>query len=162
MKKVKLPKLRTTNGGKIGSSSIWNYLGIKNINANEKVNAVPYLGYLDIFKNYYANKQEDSFYMLESSYKTTEYVLTNTNPSDNAGTAIPFNVGITSERGNTKAQLMESITVDMKTLSPEITDINRSKSFIQVTITAANDTGLAVGDNGKIYLNQNGVTIRKK
>ena len=40
MKKVKLPKLQTTNEGKTGSASIWNYLGIKNIKANEKVNAV--------------------------------------------------------------------------------------------------------------------------
>ena len=161
MKKVKLPKLKTTNGGKTGSSSIWNYLGIKNINANEKVNAVPYLGCLDIFKNYYANKQEDYFYILKSSYRTTEYVLTNTAPSENAGIANPSNVDITSEAGNTKAQLMDSITVDMQTLSPAITDINRSQSYIQVTITSPGDTGLTVGDNGKIYLNQNGATIKK-
>ena len=57
--------------------------------------------------------------------------------------------------------MMENITIDMKTLSPEIPSINRSKSYIQITITTAGDTGLTVGDNGKIYLNQNGVTINK-
>ena len=51
MKKVKLPKLQTTNGGKTGSASIWNYLGIKNIKTDEKANAVPYLGCLDIFND---------------------------------------------------------------------------------------------------------------
>lgn len=160
MKKVKLPKLQTTNEGKTGSASIWNYLGIKHIKANEKVNAVPYLGCLDIFKNYYANKQEDYFYILNSSYKSTEYVLTNISPSENAGTANPFNVDINGQ-GNNKALLLDSITIDMQTLSPEIPDINRSQSYVQVSITTAGNTGLNVGDNGKIYLNQNGVTINK-
>lgn len=160
MKKVKMPKLQTTNEGRTGSSSIWNYLGIKHIKTNEKANAVPYLGCLDIFKNYYANKQEDYFYILNSSYKTTEYVLTNAAPSENAGIANPFNVDINGQ-GNNKALLLESITIDMQTLSPEIPDINRSQSYVQVTITSAGDTGLEVGDNGKIYLNQNGITINK-
>lgn len=161
MKKVKLPKLQTTNGGNTGSSSLWNYLGIKNIKTNEKVNAVTYLGCLDIFKNYYANKQEDYFYILNSSYKTTEYVLTDTAGSGDAGTSSPHNVEIASERGDTKALLMDSITIDMKTLSPEPTSINRSESYVQITITSGGDTGLKVGDNGKIHLNQNGVTISK-
>lgn len=161
MKKVKLPKLQTTNEGNTGSSSIWNYLGIKNIKANEKVNAVAYLGYLDIFKNYYANKQEDNFYMLKSSYKTSEYALTNITPSDNGGTASPFKVGIISERGDTHAQLEDNVTIDMKTLSTEIPNINRAKSYIRVTVTSPGDTGLADNDDGKIYLNQNGITINK-
>ena len=49
----------------------------------------------------------------------------------------------------------------MKTLSPEIPNINRAQSYIQITVTAPGTTGLNVGDNGKIYLNQNGVTIDK-
>lgn len=161
MKKVKLPKLQTTNGGKTGRASIWNYLGIKNIKANEKVNAVTYLGCLDIFKNYYANKQEDNFYILNSSYRTTEYVLTDTEGSGDAGTASPFNVDIVSEKGDNKALLSDSITISMKTLSPEPTSINRGDSYVQITITSEEETGLKVGDNGKIYLNQNGVTISK-
>lgn len=160
MKKVKMPKLQTTNEGRTGSASIWNYLGIKHIKTNEKANAVPYLGCLDIFKNYYANKQEDYFYILNSSYKTTEYILTNAAPSENAGIANPFNVDINGQ-GNNKALLLENITIDMQTLSPEIPDINRSQSYVQISITSAGDTGLEKGDNGKIYLNQNGVTINK-
>ena len=121
---------------------------------------VAYLGCLDIFKNYYANKQEDYFYILNSSYKTTEYILTNVAPSENSGIANPFNVDINGQ-GNNKALLLDSITIDMQTLSPEIPDINRSQSYVQISITSAGDTGLKVGDNGKIYLNQNGVTINK-
>lgn len=160
MKKVKMPKLQTTNEGNTGSSSIWNYLGIKNIKKNEKVNAVPYLGCLDIFKNYYANKQEENFYILKSSYRTTEYVLTNIAGSDNSGIASPYTLEMTGQ-GNNKGMLAENITIDMNTLSPEIPEINRSKSYVQVTITSPEDTGLAKGDNGRIYLNQNGITINK-
>lgn len=54
-------------------SSLWNYLGlrgtgtIKGANAikEREFNAVPALGYYDIFKNYYANKQEDNFYFVD-------------------------------------------------------------------------------------------------
>lgn len=160
MKKVKLPKLQTANGGNTGKSSIWNYLGIKNIKTNEKANAVPYLGCLDIFKNYYANKQEDYFYILKSAYKTSQYVLTNTAPSENAGVATPFNL-LVYGMGGDKACLDEDVTIEMNTLSPNIPDINRAQSYIQITITAPGSTGLNVGDNGRIYLNQNGVTIDK-
>ena len=124
MKKVKLPKLQTTNERNTGNASIWNYLGIKNIKANEKVNAVPCLGCLDIFKNYYANKQEDNFYILKSSYKTTEYVLTNIGDSEGVGIAKPFNTRITSEKGDTKALLVDRVEINMNTLSPEIPNIN--------------------------------------
>ena len=159
MKKVKLPKLQTKNIGKTGSASIWNYFGIKRVQGNEKNNAIPYLGYLDIFKNYYANKQEDNFYVLKNSYKTAEYTLTNISPSDNAGLAKPFNTTISQANTGYDGLLGESVTIDMKTLSLETPEIIRSKSYIQVTITNAGSTELKVGDSGKIFLNQEGVTI---
>lgn len=46
----------------INPSSILRYLGMETM--DETVNAIPLLGYLDIFKNYYANKQEEKFYGL--------------------------------------------------------------------------------------------------
>lgn len=46
----------------INPSSILRYLGLETM--DETVNAIPLLGYLDIFKNYYANKQEEDFYTL--------------------------------------------------------------------------------------------------
>lgn len=46
----------------INPSSILRYLGMETM--DETVNAIPLLGYLDIFKNYYANKQEENFYGL--------------------------------------------------------------------------------------------------
>lgn len=79
--KVKLPIYEETmvNDGTIeestkltySSSSILTYLGqrtIRNWTSNNrkiiKGQAVPWLAYLDIFKNYYANKQESNFYYL--------------------------------------------------------------------------------------------------
>jgi hypothetical protein len=54
-------------------SSLWNYLGLRGTGIitgassikERDFNAVPALGYYDIFKNYYANKQEDNFYFID-------------------------------------------------------------------------------------------------
>ena len=79
MKKVKLPKFQnnyqTLEGDKApykkskksGKGSLAEYLGLKYEpirDAINNVNAVPYFAYYDIFKNYYANKQEDYFMLM--------------------------------------------------------------------------------------------------
>lgn len=67
MAKVKLPKVkmeRPKNGKGyfmgVSTSSLKNYLEYREAG---NANAVPLLAYYDIFKNYYANKQENEFYM---------------------------------------------------------------------------------------------------
>lgn len=70
MSKVKLPKLMVQENCKTNSSSIYNYLGLKYGKKGKKVNAVPYLAVYDIFKNYYANKQEEYFYILRQGNTT--------------------------------------------------------------------------------------------
>ena len=83
MSKVKLPiyKQAMTSDAKIedstrltySSSSILAYLGQRttiDYSLNKKIivgQAVPWLSYLDIFKNFYANKQETDFYYLVKS-----------------------------------------------------------------------------------------------
>lgn len=69
MSKVKLPKLSVDFDKKTPSSSIFNYLGIKKFKKGKKYNAVPWLGVMDIFKNCYANRQEELFYMLKNESK---------------------------------------------------------------------------------------------
>jgi hypothetical protein len=71
MAKVKLPQILIAgNGetrekdGQINPSSIFSYLGIEGLGRGEgeiqrSFNAVPYLSYMDIYKQYYANKQEE-------------------------------------------------------------------------------------------------------
>ena len=90
MSKVKLPKI-AYSGSKntiedsthltCSSSSILAYLGWRSFTGKKETskaipNAVPILAYLDIFKNYYANKQEKNFYYLvKTAYVNT--TLTN-------------------------------------------------------------------------------------
>lgn len=94
MEKVKLPQLEITtmepewqilvdkqNGleytdvdnCQIGSSSVLRYLGLSGIGDSQSynnpimkrnVNALPYISYLDIYKNYYANKQTEKGYVI--------------------------------------------------------------------------------------------------
>lgn len=73
MSTVKLPKIvvKAYNPGidekmeafkNINPSSLLSFLGINGVRGDDKnMNAVPYLAYYDIFKNYYANKQEKKF-----------------------------------------------------------------------------------------------------
>lgn len=58
-------------------SSLYSYIGWKGTRCKEalkvsKKNAVPVLIYLDIFKNYFANTQEDKFYMIADA-KSSNY-----------------------------------------------------------------------------------------
>ena len=69
MGKVKLPKLESDIDFKTNASNVFNYLGIKKFKKGKKYNAVPWLGYIDIFKNYYANKQEDICYTIKNGIK---------------------------------------------------------------------------------------------
>ena len=88
--KVKLPtmtyvalqdKIEDSTHLTVSSSSILAYLGWRSSTPNKiatkKINnIIPLLAYLDIFKNYYANKQESNFYyLIKSAYVETK--LTN-------------------------------------------------------------------------------------
>lgn len=72
MSDIKLPILSTsspTSGSKCNQSSLMAYLGIRGYRKSGSTGqplcqAVPILGYLDIFKNYFANTQEENFYMI--------------------------------------------------------------------------------------------------
>lgn len=88
MSKVILPtmkiKCKTNTPTKFSQSSLLAYLGYRgqatSVSGERNINAVPYLAYLDIFKNYYANKQEDnaffvSVYKAEGTVNTTKLIL---------------------------------------------------------------------------------------
>lgn len=97
MKKVKLPKFLTNvqidnsesvpyrNGKKYGKGSLAEYLGLKyepydpTIKTGAQVNAIPYFAYYDIFKNYYANKQEDYFMLMGGSRIINAATIVTTN-----------------------------------------------------------------------------------
>lgn len=90
MKKVKLPKFaqnyKTLEGKDIkvskksGKGSLAEYLGLRyepiGRTAVGNVNAIPYFAYYDIFKNYYANKQEDYFMLMGGGRIVTQGTIT--------------------------------------------------------------------------------------
>lgn len=80
MSDIKLPMMYAKTYGnatnaetKISASALYKYLGLskakrKGANATEGIykNGIPLLLYLDIFKNFFANTQEDKFYMISN------------------------------------------------------------------------------------------------
>lgn len=99
MKKVKLPKFETNvktgesekppfrEGKKYGKGSLAEYLGLRyepympGAGKGFNVNAIPYFAYYDIFKNYYANKQEDYFMLMGGSKAMKGGTVTSVNGS---------------------------------------------------------------------------------
>ena len=91
MAQVKLPQIKVTLKSEYDTTTTeenqWNqvnpscllaYLGIRGFanmsGATSKIvskNALPILAYYDIFKNYYANTQEENFYVIGNTEKLT-------------------------------------------------------------------------------------------
>lgn len=87
MSKVKFPKFKmllspTSSKYPWSSSSLLTYLGWRNKGRQlgsmvaVKFNAIPAIAYYDIFKNYYANKQEKKFYVIGADQ---QHILKNPN-----------------------------------------------------------------------------------
>ncbi|AXH75060.1 MAG: major capsid protein [Microviridae sp.] len=109
MSKVKLPELlleatqpdptKSVDNQQINPSCIFSYLGIRGLGYNKtasvgtgfkrKFNAVPYLGYWDIYKNYYANKQEEIGAVIHKDLTANTTVLTG---ADTKSSAPPINI----------------------------------------------------------------------
>lgn len=113
MSKVKLPKftyvgtsdsIEDSTHLTFSSSSILAYLGWRSSTPKKDAtkyinNIVPLLAYLDIFKNYYANKQESNFYYLvKTAYVDTK--LTNNNVIYNINVTPPTTRSGTIEIAN--------------------------------------------------------------
>ena len=71
MSDIKFPVFRggaATTGSRLNQSSVLAYLGLRGVRSTgtttQGLNAIPLLSYIDIFKNYFANTQEDNFYMV--------------------------------------------------------------------------------------------------
>lgn len=91
MSQIKIPKINRASEAKdnpseqnpwsqVHPSCILSYLGFKGqLSTNPyQINAIPLLAYLDIFKNYYANKQEENFYSIMPGKTNLAYVGTPT------------------------------------------------------------------------------------
>lgn len=183
MKKVKLPKfvqiykqlggLSERESKKSGKGSLAEYLGLRyepyrDIAMN--VNAIPYFAYYDVFKNFYANKQEEYFMIMgggaivSTGTVTTEdtvlfkvdnagvYINRKNAQGENAGKPVQFSMTKelweSSKKGNTVTLYYN---VDTEPVSIKINAIN---SYIEeetesngiVTVTCRNKTKLVFAD----------------
>jgi hypothetical protein len=71
------------DNGQINSSSIYSYLNMRGLGKQNGTdvfqkrlfNAIPYLGYWDVYKNYYANKQEERGFVIHAGDQGNEFTL---------------------------------------------------------------------------------------
>lgn len=109
MSKVKLPKAEMWMTNKrSGKASLMEYMGIRKqprdaspTNTNGYYNIVPFLAYYDIFKNYYANKQEEYFYVMGGSLRENAREITTTN----------FSGELDSTKRNLRCTAVSTITI---------------------------------------------------
>jgi hypothetical protein len=95
----------------VNSSSIYSYLNIRGlgrtvggqVDALRYFNAIPYLGYWDIYKNYYANKQEERGFVIHAedsnAFKVLSATLNTRNSSGVATGNSPYDVAGTGTTG---------------------------------------------------------------
>lgn len=115
MAQVKLPQIKVTlnseydtvtteekQWNQVNPSCLLAYLGIRGFanmtGANSKIvtkNALPILAYYDIFKNYYANTQEENFYIIGNS-ESLSIAINGTEVNPNI---IPSNEGRVNNKG---------------------------------------------------------------
>ena len=112
MSKVKLPQLelkaknpdlrKAIDNQQINPSSIFKYLGISGLGKNgstgdtvtRRFNAVPYLGYWDIYKNYFADKQQEVGAVIHTDSVNITETITDVNGFNGSASAnIPQNTG---------------------------------------------------------------------
>jgi len=107
MSQIKLPQISMTADGtktgdndQINPSSIFSYLNIRGLGRGDseigrQFNAIPYLSYWDIYKNYYSNKQEEiGAYIHNDQAANTNsiYEITTIDANGNTDTSFPWNL----------------------------------------------------------------------
>lgn len=137
MKQVKFPFVRLTNskitqeyleGSKgtlrkqVHPSSLPFYLGYKALNSEEaeqdrgQIQVLPIIMYFDIFKNYYANKQEESFYQIVGN-NVFQYTTAGT-----TGNTIYFNIQSKISQKWSEISKISSDPIDSKVAVPQGSD----------------------------------------
>ncbi|AXH73345.1 MAG: major capsid protein [Microviridae sp.] len=153
MSKILLPKLnfsaavidktKTIDNQQINPSSILSYLGIRGLGYDgsvptatpvRKFNAIPYLGYWDIYKNYYANKQEEIGAVIHK------------NPQPNTGTLTDASI----------EDAEPNITFPVEVAAPPYTYVYTTMNATsRIVITAAGLTADATASDIKLFLERN-------
>lgn len=155
MSDIKLPMMLAPTYGtetmastNISASALYKYLGWtksrrigKDSTQGVTKNGVPLLLYLDIFKNYFANTQENKFYMLKGAGSVTLNILDSYNNTDNGEYKIGINQNSVHFTKTTK--IKTTITTD---------DYQRFWDSIKVRILLSSG-GFQVTNLGKLTTN---------
>ena len=130
---------------KFDPSSLYSYTGWRGTRCKNKVdtskkNAIPVLIYLDIFKNYLANTQEDNFYMITDA-KSSDYEPLQISAGD----------ATNIQNGSSIKVPMSKDTIEIKTNVPE----SKSEEFGKATrlVFAGGKDGAIQMPTKTIYLN---------
>ncbi len=117
MSQILLPQMRMfakydengSDNSQVNSSSIYSYLNMRGVGREENTayvyrdfNAVPYLGYWDIYKNYYANKQEERGFVIHATDLVNEFTPV----------ATDVNVNVAGPDSDVTVNFNNSATVD--------------------------------------------------
>lgn len=163
MSKVKLPvsAIWTTPEGKMGKGSLAEYMGIRkqalNTSSDKKEDdyqIVPFLAYYDIFKNYYANKQEEHFYVMGGSLVQGAKTVSTTSFTGNISTGINKNIICTTEA-----------TATITGQNIKISDIKKVKFTIDSEPIYMNVNTTDVGTKSSwdiVSIKQNEIVIKTK
>jgi hypothetical protein len=148
MNEIKLPQLRIeTDGTKTGDndqinpSCLLSYLNIRGVGTAQRgttisrdFNAVPYLAYWDIYKNYYANKQEEIGAFIHNDQAANNNTYTNGNIID-ANTnseALPTSQPVDPYGSSMTLEFSAAFKPAVNTISLDITN-----SFYPTTVSIA-------------------------
>ena len=121
MSEVLLPQIEMSakynpGGGdndQINSSSIYSYLNIRGVGRTANgtagtvkryFNAIPYLGYWDIYKNYYANKQEERGFVIHADTGDVSFDLSKCFVTVNGNTVVTKEIAATDQSIDTDPQ----------------------------------------------------------
>lgn len=102
----KLDFTKPIDNQQINPSCVFSYLGIRGLGQNQldaetgqetnrRFNAIPYLGLWDIYKNYYANKQEEVGYVIHKNPNPNNLTAPATANIVNASPEVPLVIGNT-------------------------------------------------------------------
>ena len=131
----------------INPSSLPSYLGIKSVRSHEtttgnaSIQALPYLMYFDIFKNYYANKQETNFYTI-GAYGNYIYKQVTTQFSGNGQFMLKAGLQIKNKYNLPIASLINRD--NSQNIQEALTNGQRMDLFI--VLKPSNKTGAALFD----------------
>jgi hypothetical protein len=111
-----------TDNAQLNSSSIYSYLNIRGLGyrsnyaageVEREFNAIPYLGYWDIYKNYYANKQEERGYVIHAENQDSNFDTVGCDVTVNGNTVVTKDIFASDESIDTDPAGASSVETSM-------------------------------------------------